>query len=804
MTFKELTLAAAPYRLAVVLDGSLPRNLRLALRYFFLVISFSSFAASFVDFGGSLHNSLPDGLFFLFLSLFGIMFLLEAFYNSSKFSFVDSEARIDFSVAAIILKTDDIDITAGFLNSPEAGYFLKRLGISKEEKELFLNAEREKLLAPSFEVGGIENQYVDLALYAKALYTSDKSFYSFISARAVSREDFTGAAEWITSDMDKKISKERWWSKDHLESIPSIGTSLSYGESPELSKYALPVLNATSLNEIDIEGGYREREVVQLENALIKGNEANAILVDNDQTVAEDIVKRLSKKIKLGLSPGVLEHKIVLKLDWNTLMADKKSKPELEDEYIEMLYESASAGNVILYIPNLPSFMAEARKIGVNLSSLMEEYLVSPKIHIIGHSTKTDFYYFIEMNAGLGRVFERVIPDDMGVKSSMPAILEKAKQIEFNYGGRLFFTYPALAEIAELADRYISYGEMPTKALDLMVEFAPWAAQEGLDIIFKNDVDVFVSSKTGHALGEISQAESLKLIKLEELMHQRIVGQNEAVSAVSESLRRSRTGVGNAKRPIASFLFLGPSGVGKTETAKALAESFFGNEEKMTRFDMSEYNGADAAPRLIGSFSEARIGNLSSKLRDNPYGVVLLDEFEKAAPDVLNLFLRILDEGKFTDAFGGEVSVRNSIIIATSNAGSEMIWNIVRSGGNLENKKDSIIDYLVDKHIFKPELLNRFDAVVIFKPLLDTELRSIAEKMLHKFIERLRQEKQIELKPSSELLDYLVLHGSDKEFGARAINRIMQEKIEDAIAKKIIAKTARAGSVVEIGVKDIL
>ncbi|MEK7062895.1 MAG: hypothetical protein AAB946_02570, partial [Patescibacteria group bacterium] len=510
INFNELLKEASLYQTAVTLDNVFPKSVRVMLRYFFLMLAFSSFAASFVDFKSAAYNSLPDGLFFLFLSLFIIIFLLEAFYNSFKFQ----DGRVDFVLAQIILKTDDMDVTAGFLNSDATKNMLRRLGIEKT------NAERSALLGSAFKIAEPVNQsQINFADYARAIYLADQSFAAFIQGQGVSETDYLGAARWLNDDLYEAREKERWWSEANLGAIPSLGSSLSYGVVYELSKYAEPISNIVALKEINISNQYRKREVEQIENALVRGNEANAIIIDNDETVALDIITRLAKKIHLGTARPLLEHKIILRLNWRALTADKKTKPDLEDELLKVFYESASAGNIILYIPNLPSLISEAQKTGVNLSGLMEEYLVSPALHILAHATKTDFYYFIEMNPGLGRVFERITPPETDIESSMPVILERAKQIEGDSRGALFFTYPALAEIAELADRYIAYGEMPSKAVDMMEELVPWAQKEGLQIISKNDVAVFVSFKTGQSLGEISESESAKLSKLEEILH---------------------------------------------------------------------------------------------------------------------------------------------------------------------------------------------------------------------------------------------------------------------------------------------
>ena len=281
------------------------------------------------------------------------------------------------------------------------------------------------------------------------------------------------------------------------------------------------------------------------------------------------------------------------------------------------------------------------------------------------------------------------------------------------------------------------------------------------------------------------------------------MGQNEAVSGIASAVRRARSGISNPKRPLSSFLFIGPTGVGKTEVSKALAESFFGDENKMARFDMSEYNGADALSRLIGDFALNKSGLLASKIRDNPYCVLLLDEFEKAAPDVLDLFLQILDEGIFTDALGRQVNCRNLIIIATSNAGSDLIWEAIRSGKNLAGSREFIVNSIIKDKIFKPELLNRFDGTIFFHPLQKSELQKIAELGLRKLGRRLK-EKNIDLVINRDIINFLVEKGGDPQFGGRSINRAIQNEIEDLVARKIVSGEAKPGSRIEIKREELV
>jgi ATP-dependent Clp protease ATP-binding subunit ClpA len=299
----------------------------------------------------------------------------------------------------------------------------------------------------------------------------------------------------------------------------------------------------------------------------------------------------------------------------------------------------------------------------------------------------------------------------------------------------------------------------------------------------------------------VKAEEREKLLDLENILKARIVGQDEAVKTVSSAVRRARSGITNPDRPLGSFLFLGPTGVGKTETTKVLADVFFGESARILRLDMSEYSGADSVEKLIGSFGSGKEGVLSSLLRERQYGVLLLDEFEKTTPDVMNLFLQILDEGFFSDSSGRKVSARNLIIIATSNAGSDRIWSAMQAGKDLSREKDAIVDDIVKSGVFKPELLNRFDGVVLFHPLTPAHLKRIAGLMLQKLHDRLAMQ-GINLAIDENLIDYVVGFGTDPKFGARPMNRAIQDKVEEAVARKILADSIPKGQEIRLNQGD--
>lgn len=787
------------------LDKFFPKTIRNILRKGAALASLVSFALSFDSL--PLYFSKADGLFFFFIFIYLTLSFLEFFYQSMRDeglrvrvreSIINKDKIIDYALSSILFVTNEIDVTLALFDSKIGAEILIRSGISPENFKNFIYSERPSIMASSL---NFRDESANLLSYLDVIYDTDKAFQSFLSQNSVNKDEFMGTANWIMNTEDKKCRQGRFWSRENLGAMPSIGTSWSYGESADLGEYGVPFENVTNISLFDIENGYRDREVRALEVILERREEANAIIIDDDERVARDIVGRLLKKIKLGVTLPSIEHKNIIELDSNSLIASYKNKGEFEAELLKILNQSVSAGNIILYIRDLSGFLGSAKNLGVNLASLLSPYLASKNLQMIASATNADFHFFIETSPTLLEKFERIIPDSVGVEASVGVILEQIPSLEKQYG--LVFSYPCILTLVSTADRFVTYGEMPGKALSLLTEVAPWAVERKIHIIRENDVNIFVSEKTGIVTGAIKEKEAEKIEHLEELLHKRVIGQDEAVNGIADAIRRSRSGIGNPKKPLASFLFIGPTGVGKTEVSKALAESFFGDEKKMIRFDMSEYNGPEAISQLIGDFTENRSGLLASRVRDNPYSILLLDEFEKAAPDVLDLFLQILDEGIFTDALGKQVGCRNLIIIATSNAGSSLIWDTIKSGKSLMNSKDSIVNSIIKDKIFRPELLNRFDGVIFFHPLQNKELENIARLELQKLGRRLK-EQNIELVINEEIINFLVEKGSDPEFGGRSINRAIQNQIENIISRKIVSGQAKPGSKIEIKKEELL
>lgn len=376
-------------------------------------------------------------------------------------------------------------------------------------------------------------------------------------------------------------------------------------------------------------------------------------------------------------------------------------------------------------------------------------------------------------------------------------LLESVNFVEYKYN--LLFPLQTLKKIIELSDRYIHEIPFPEKALRLLEEAAVKFSSGKITLVTPQNIEDLVSKKTNIPLGEATIQEKDKLLNLEDYLHQRVVGQDEAIKAIADTLRRVRSGLATGKRPAGVFLFLGPTGVGKTETAKTLAQNYFNSEKNMIRLDMSEYQGADSVERLIGTVSNPN-GILINAVMANPFSLILLDEIEKADKNVLNLFLQIFEDGRLTDPRGRVSDFTNSIIIATSNAGSEYIREKL-AGGEM-NLSETLITYLQEKEIFSPEFLNRFDAVIIYKPLTRQELLEIANLMIKEVNKRL-ETKKIKVEVEPDALEKLVDLGYNPEFGARPMRRVITQKIENLLAKKMLSGEVGENQNLRINLEDI-
>jgi ATP-dependent Clp protease ATP-binding subunit ClpC len=708
------------------------------------------------------------------------------------------ERGITYEVADVLLHAKQGNLTAAFMLSRHGKKILARCNVDETGIRAFL-AEQKVAGGDLSRLRVPQSGFLTLRDVAKYVYDTDTAFSDFLFAGGTDKDNFEGALNWVFRSHYLHKQRARWWARDNLGRVQGIGVEWSYGRTWHLERYTKPIEGGSVFSTLSRTSGYAHDRIRQLEAILARAKEANVMLIGEPGVGKTDIIAGLERDIRAGTALAPLAQKSIVIFDSESFIATNGKKETFEPELKRLLDQASAAGNVIFVVANLASFIASAKALGSDIVSLLDPYLTSSEFQVIATSDPSAYHEVIAREPALIQRFENVQIEYADLVSTIRVLEDIAEEYESR--SRLFFTYRALETIANAADRYITEGVMPDKAVDLFVEIAPHASSKGERVVTRQVVEAYVAGKTGVPTGEVGDAERERLLNLEEILHERVIGQDKAIETISNAMRRARAGIQNPNRPLGSFLFLGPTGVGKTETAKALAATFSGKEGKILRIDMSEYRGDEALAQLIGSFEGGKSGVLANMLREQPYGVLLLDEFEKTTADVQNLFLQILDEGFFSDARGKRVNARNLIIIATSNAGSDLIWQKVEEGKDIVSAEDEIVGEIIKGGEFRPELVNRFDGVVLFHPLSEDNLRKVASIMLESLKVRIR-ERGYTLVINDVLVDLLVKEGYDPKFGARPMQRVVQEVIEKKIANKIIEGSLREGASIEFSAPD--
>ncbi len=727
-------------------------------------------------------------------AIWAIFFAVESFFYSYYFASekdrlakVDSHHPISFELSEVLYNADKRTITQSFLYSDIGREILARLDINEEDIDSFFTKRQSPLTSEMFSFEGVD---LTLGVFVQNILKIDSEFDQFLMTHDITRGDMIGAANWVERIHKKKRLKERWWGIDSLARIKGVGKTWSYGTTFLLDQYGNNISEDYNLKDDLMSFDLYKDEIDDLEAVLAKNYEANALLVSDYGVPKIEVVAGLARRIFSGIVLGPLEHKRIVVLNTEVLATNNGSKADFERTLLSILVEAINAGNVILLISDLPAFVASGYAIGVDVVSVMDDYLAGNKLQVIAMSEKGGYEKILRPNEKVMTRFEPI--QVRGANKIMLTRLLQDKVIKTEGQIKIKFTYQAINAMVQTVERYFMEGTLEDKVSDFLAEITPRMKQRRKKLVTEADIYEMVTEKTGVPVGDAGVDERQKLAGLEAILARRVVGQKEALRAISDAMRRNRSGIGNPARPVGSFLFLGPTGVGKTETSKALAEAVFGDVKQLLRLDMSEYNTSDSLNRLIGN-AQGQPGVLTTLLREHPHGVLLLDEFEKTDPIVLNLFLQILDEGVFSDAQGKKVNARNMLFIATSNAGSDLIWNYVQEGKNLKDHERGIIDTIINRGVFKPELVNRFDDTILFSPLSEEELKKIAQLMLENLKRRVR-DKGINFVINSSVIDMLVREGNDPQFGARPLNRAVQDKIEAVIAQKIISGELRPGS----------
>ena len=615
----------------------------------------------------------------------------------------------------------------------------------------------------------------------------------------------------------------------------------------------------------------REQEIERIIRILSRRTKNNPCLMGDPGVGKTAIVEGLAQKISDGNVPDTLRHKRILSLDLSAMVAGSKYRGEFEERMKKALEDVKAAGNIILFIDEIHTVIgAGAAEGAIDASNILKPALARGEIQLIGATTLEEYRKHIEKDAAFERRFQPVRVEEPTEAVAVQMLTALKDPYEMHH--RVRISDEAIAAAVRLSTRYVTERFLPDKAIDLIDEAAsclrlsaytaPTSIKEleariaeleqeketaikteefeqaaeikklqdglrtslkaakrawesthdsGEIVVTADNVAEIVSRWTGIPVQSMQEEESQRLLHLEEVLHKRVIGQDEAGKALAKAVRRGRVGLKDPNRPIGSFLFLGPTGVGKTELSKALAEALFGDENAMVRIDMSEYMEKHSVSRMVGSppgyvgYEEG--GQLSEKVRRNPYSVVLFDEIEKASPEVFNILLQVLDDGHITDGQGRKVDFKNTVIIMTSNAGARSIAAPKRLGftsvetpeQSYEMMKKGVMDEI--KNIFKPEFLNRIDDIIVFHPLEKEEITRIVRLLTDVMAKRVKENMNITVSFTKKAIEKIAEEGYDKAYGARPLRRAIQSKIEDAFAEEYLLGNIKAGDKVSVGLK---
>lgn len=519
---------------------------------------------------------------------------------------------------------------------------------------------------------------------------------------------------------------------------------------------------------------------------FVRSGASGVLLVGEEGTGRTALMEGLAQRMVEEDVPTMLEDQRLVAVSVGALVAGASQMGSSEQRLLGVLSEAQRSGNIVLYFDNIHEMVGVGSESSetLDLAQILADALERSNLRVFASTTPYHWQQFLE-KSGIGHLFQRVEVGEPDFDTTIRVLESKAPFIEARTSA--LFSYPALETMVTLSDRYMHEERLPAKAIQIANEVSQRvAAEKGKGgVVTAEDVSKLVSEKTKIPLTDVTSDESKKLLELEQLLHRRVVNQVEAVSAVATAVRRARTELREEKRPIVNLLFLGPTGVGKTEVAKSLSEVYFGSEDVMIRLDMSEYQHEGSVFRLIGTPGGEQ-GLLTSAVRRQPFALVLLDEIEKAHPKILNLFLQVMDDGRLTDSSGMTVDFTNTIIIFTSNAGAFYIQDAIKRGDAPEQIRADLLNTELRQH-FRPEWLNRVDNVVVFTPLTPEHVIEITKLMLDKIIVKLAK-KEINFVIAEEVVAALAGEGYSPEYGARPLRRVIQERIENELAKIMLAE----------------
>lgn len=619
------------------------------------------------------------------------------------------------------------------------------------------------------------------------LLITSAGFRNHIHAMKLSDADIEAVVMWLGRALELVNTEKPYFG--------GVGRDWATGFTPRLNQFGINISRVIEHHGSSFGWLASSPGVTAMRSAFSQGAAAVA-LVGEPGVGKTSHVNALAQVLLAEKTDRNLEHRQIVALNPSTILSSAKGPGELEDIVMSLLIETSHAGNIILFLDDAQLFFSDGHG-AFDMTRILLPILQNRSVQMVMAMTPRDYQQLRIDNAAFANLLSPVMLSEQSEQDTMRVLEDNALSLEHSRG--TLISYEALKEAYRLSGRYMQDEAYPGKALQLLKNSLSYAETKG--IITAASIQKAIEQSTGVKVGSAAPVEADALLNLEDKIHERMINQSHAVHVVAGALRRARAGVSNPKRPIGSFLFLGPTGVGKTELAKAIAATYFKAEENIIRLDMSEYQQPDDVQRILSNGASTS-SSLIMAVRKQPFSVVLLDEIEKAHPNVLNLLLQLLDEGQLTDNDGRPVSFKDCVIIITSNAGADIIRERISRGEALETFQAEFTNHLISSGQFKPELLNRFDEIVLFRPLDQKELSQVVALMMNDINKTLASQNiSVELTPSAVM--QIVEMGYDARLGARPMRRALQTSVEDGIAYRILRGETRPGDHVVLDVDDL-
>ncbi len=705
------------------------------------------------------------------------------------------EAKLHYTA----MSEDASEVLKKFLNSPRITYLLQKVELNKQEFKMKLNE------APKVDYASVASSAHKMSLKYKTRYVEvEHLFYGYLEnipkidillfTFGITLKDIESAVDWVLYEQEE-ASRMYFWQTDYV--LPKMG-----GIGKGMTGRVTPYLDSVSQDFTKLANSKKQEHFIihKAEIAkvaeILSSSKVNVLIIGEPGSGKTTIIKNMAAQILQGTEYKSLKFKRIVGLETGPLLAGVKTAGDLATKFKKIMDEVESSGDIILFLDEIHNIVASAGDGNIDTSSaysILEPYLSSNRIQFVGATNIENYRKYIEPNGSFSRLFHIVEIQQASKEDTLEVLKYVGKKLERSNG--IVITLPALTRIIDLSAKLIQDRVFPDKGVDILSRTVV-SLSKGTKYLTSEDVAKEISNVTHVPVAALSEDESSKLLNIEDEMKKRVIGQEQAIVQIGSALKRARAGIRNESKPMASFLFVGTTGVGKTETAKTLARTYFGQEKAMIRIDMSEYQQLESMNRLIGTPDNKSKGILTEAVRTSPFSLILLDEIEKAHPNILLVFLQVLDDGRLTDASGRVIDFTNTIIIATSNVGTKAIQEVAQRNGEFTEMQTVAMKEVRDK--FAPEFLNRFNGIIVFRPLSLDSVQKIANLMLEN-VKKMAEAKSIKVFFKPELIQELIRRGYSTEWGARQLARVIENTVESYLAVKMISKELKMGDTAYLG-----